>query len=539
MMVPWKVSAIAALWLSATAVGANLEQETSSGAAVFTHPVYPRILVPRQEQEIPADDRNPPPPIVPNPQPNQPGGPNTPVPAPEPETTAEPNNPPPPATTIAAPEPEITTEPENPPAPVTTQKPDEPEDPKTTDGAPVPVPQIYSTVYVTCPVPIDCPAKQTPTITTSIFPEESVLFGEVPADNEAIPTMEAIEDDTSRYFQQVFDDENISINDAQHPDVQCQQQSNDDVPRDCFMSIYFKFCADVNGHEGDELSKNLTGADAESGSQEKRASLNLRRHMLRERAESCEGWVFEYDWSGAKGDCQIPCGDSMYAFGDECFDSENSFLEGTIDVGCGTYKYTAMPTTSTTAPPFHLTGLPTLTDVPGPISTPDGSSCAETATNTQCAQGGGGRGQACVENTYCASWVSTKPTEAPSPPEEKITPLELGPVFCKNRGGDHKDVSPGAVKSLADAYCEANLPVDMKSDSPAAGITKSDLYYYEVSWVEGCKTTVESQDPYIPLGNDGPLCKDLFVKAYAGCDNGGIGGYIDAGCVRYMFLGAQ
>jgi hypothetical protein len=283
------------------------------------------------------------------------------------------------------------------------------------------------------------------------------------------------------------------------------------------MSIYSKFCADVNGHEGDELSKNLTGVDAESGSQEKRASLNMRRHMLRERAESCEGWVFEYDWSGAKGDCQIPCGDSMYAFGDECFDSENSFLEGTIDVGCGTYKYTAMPTTSTTAPPFHLTGLPTLTDVPGPISTPDGSSCAETATNTQCAQGGGGRGQACVENTYCASWVSTKPTEAPAPPEEKITPLELGPVFCKNRGGDHKDVSPGAVKALADAYCEANLPVEMKSDSPVSGTTKSDLYYYEVSWVEGCKTTVESQDPYTPLGKDGPLCKDLFVKAYAGC----------------------
>ncbi|KAF5267450.1 hypothetical protein FOXYS1_1647, partial [Fusarium oxysporum] len=140
MTVPWKVSAIAALWLGATAVGANLESETSSGAAVFTHPVYPRVFVARQEQEIPADDRNPPPPIVPNPQPNQPAGPNTPVPAPEPETTAEPNNPPPPpATTTAAPapqEPEITTEPENPPAPISTEKPDEPEDPKTTDGAP-------------------------------------------------------------------------------------------------------------------------------------------------------------------------------------------------------------------------------------------------------------------------------------------------------------------------------------------------------------------------------------------------------------------
>ncbi|VTT72228.1 unnamed protein product [Fusarium fujikuroi] len=150
---------------------------------------------------IPANNRNPPPPIIPNPQPNQPGGPNTPVPAPEPETTAEPNNPPPPAITIAAPKPEITTEPENPPAPVTTQKPDEPEDPKTTDGAPVPVPvPIYNTVYVICPIPIDCLAKQTPTITTSIFPKESVLFSEIPANNEAIPTIKAIEDNTSYYF---------------------------------------------------------------------------------------------------------------------------------------------------------------------------------------------------------------------------------------------------------------------------------------------------------------------------------------------------
>lgn len=334
-----------------------------------------------------------------------------------------------------------------------------------------------------------------------------------------MPTPEAVEDDTSRYFQQVFDDENISINDAQHPDVQCQQQSGNDVPRDCFMSIYSKFCAELNGHEGNELSRNLTGADADISSKEKRASLNVRRHMLRERAEACDSWVFEYDWSGSEGDCQIPCGDSMYAFGDECFDSENSFLEGTIDVGCGTYKYTAMPTTSTTAPPVHLTGLPTLTDVPGPISIPDDSSCAETATNTQCALGGGaGHDQGCVENTYCASWVSTQPTEAPAPPEDKTTPLELGPVFCKDKGGDHKDVNPSAVKTLADGYCEANLPVELKPGSSVSGTTKSDIYYYEVSWVEGCKTTVESQDPYKPLGKDGPLCKDLFVKAFQSCE---------------------
>ncbi|VTT59081.1 unnamed protein product [Fusarium fujikuroi] len=242
-----------------------------------------------------------------------------------------------------------------------------------------------------------------------------------------------------------------------------------------------------------KLSKNLTGADTESGSQEKRASLNLRR--------------------GAKGDYQIPCSNLIYAFGDKCFNSKNSFLKGTINIG-----YIAL------APRQQLT------------------------RNTLRA--------AVAEAKYISRThtVSTKPTKALALPEEKITPLELGPVFCKNRGGNYKDISPGAVKSLADTYCKANLPINIKPDSPAARITKSDLYYYKV---KGCKITVESQNPYIPLRNDSLLYKDLFIKAYAGykysflfftdrilmCwvagDNGGIRGYIDAGCIRYMFLGAQ
>ncbi|VTT78222.1 unnamed protein product [Fusarium fujikuroi] len=97
---------------------------------------------------------------------------NTPVPAPKPEITAKTNNPPPP--------PEIITKPENPLALITTEKPDEPEDLKITDAAPVSVP--------------------TPTITTSIFPEEPVLFSKVPANKEAIPIIKAIKDNTSQYF---------------------------------------------------------------------------------------------------------------------------------------------------------------------------------------------------------------------------------------------------------------------------------------------------------------------------------------------------
>ncbi|KAF4449378.1 hypothetical protein F53441_7357 [Fusarium austroafricanum] len=493
-------------------------------------PEDPKPEDPKPEEPKPEDPDTPDIPDIPAP----PGIPEIPSPPDSPNDPNKPDNPKPEDPKPDNPKPDDP-KPEEP-------KPEEPkpEDPKPEELKPEdPKPEGPDDCEKKDPLPFDCPAKETPTITTSVFPEESIIWGTVPADNVAIPTdINEIDEEMSQYFQQVFDDENISINDAQHPDVQCQQQSGNDVPRDCFVSVYSKFCGQVNGHAGDQLTQNLTGADADSGSQEKRAPINLRRHMLRERAEACDGWVFEVDWSGAKGECQIPCSDSMYAFSDECFDSENSFLEGTIDVGCGTYKYTAILTSSTTAPPVHLTGLPTLTGLPGPISTPDGSSCAQTATNTQCALGGGD-GQACVENTYCASWVSTKPTQAPAPPEVKPKPLELGPVFCKDRGGSHKDIDPGAVRSLADAYCEANLPVKLEPGSPKSGTTKSSIYYYEVSWVEGCNTTVESQDPYTPLGKDGPMCKDLFVKAYAGCDNGGIGGYIDAGCVRYMFLGAQ
>lgn len=374
----------------------------------------------------------------------------------------------------------------------------------------------------------------------------SIIWGTVPEYNEAMPTgTDDIDDETNKYFQQFFDDENISINDALHPDVKCEEKSNDDVPRDCFMDIYSKFCREVFEDEGKELNKNLTSADIDSGSPEKRVSLNMRRHLIRERAEACEGWVFEYNWSGANGDCKLPCGDSMYAFGDECFDSEDTYLQGTIDVGCGTYKYTARPTT--TEAPIVITALPTLTDLPGPITTPDGSSCAETATNTQCALGGGGRGPACVENTYCASWVSTEPTEAPAPPEEVITPLEEGPVFCKNPDGDHRDVNPGSQRTLADHFCEADLLdtsiIKVEPGMEPFGSTKQDNhgvnYYYEVKWVDGCKTTVDGQDPSFPLGGRDPSCQDLFVRAFKNCDNGGIGGYIDAGCVRYTFLGAQ
>ncbi|KAG8355372.1 hypothetical protein FVEN_g6757, partial [Fusarium venenatum] len=86
---------------------------------------------------------------------------------------------------------------------------------------------------------------------------------------------------------------------------------------------------------------------------------------------------------------------------------------------------TEQATTSNNPPP--LTDFPTLTQqVPdATISTPDGSSCAETATVTNCnvGIGGGHDGPACVERETCNSWVNTKTTSTtPTPTPTLIKP---------------------------------------------------------------------------------------------------------------------
>ncbi|KAH7139640.1 hypothetical protein B0J13DRAFT_638583 [Dactylonectria estremocensis] len=216
---------------------------------------------------------------------------------------------------------------------------------------------------------------------------------------------------------------------------------------------------------------------------------------------------------------------------------------------------------STTAPPAPpLTDLPTLTDV-GTIVTPSGSSCAETGTVTQCIPGSGGQ-SACVENPTCVSWVNTMPpttTEAPPPvtttqappvvTEPPVTPLELAPVVCVDEGTlpGHGDINGDTQGNLADVFCEVepldNGVSDMgPGDQPLERLREANdeiNYYYSISWVDGCVTSVARQDVLSPIGDGGASCKDILISTYNNCNNGGVGGYIDAGCLRYSFIGGE
>ncbi|KAH6894711.1 hypothetical protein B0T10DRAFT_399106, partial [Thelonectria olida] len=425
-----------------------------------------------------------------------------------------------------------------------------------------------STVYGTCPPVTGCVSGDQSTTTTTVASEVPVIWGDEVPDDGYFGDAEDIDEDTEDYFEGVFDDNDISLEDEQNmgPEAECSGDLQG-VPASCFTSIYPTFCQEVDQDQSKQLTKNLTSNDIDTGSSEKRSRLDMQRRRLLARDDDCLGWTFEFDWSGAQGDCDQSCSDSMDTLEAQCIE-DKTYNQGNLDVGCGTYKFTAVfdesaasPTT-TSAPltSVVLTNLPTLTDVGTTISTPDGSSCASTATVTQCVIGSGGQ-SACAERPTCASWVNTQvietteipattteppPVETTSPPQ---TPLELKPVVCENEADfpGHADVSPSAQNSYADLFCEIdtmdNGVTDMgPGDEPLERVRLDQheiTYYYSVSWIDGCVTSVDRQDVAEPLGSDGMACKDILVKAYSDCTNGGVGGYIDAGCLRYQFIGAK
>ncbi|KAF7557904.1 hypothetical protein G7Z17_g214 [Cylindrodendrum hubeiense] len=197
--------------------------------------------------------------------------------------------------------------------------------------------------------------------------------------------------------------------------------------------------------------------------------------------------------------------------------------------------------------------MPTLSNAPvGTISTHSGSSCAETATATRCAMGPGGQ-IACVENPTCASWVSTETTTSEEPEPTKTetpeTPLESKDVVCENEDDfpGHGDIDSTYQYGFAQSFCTPD-PGDDKTTSIGPGDdpvedVRSDgggiHYSYSVSWIDGCVTEVDTQSMQWPIGLDVASCRDLLVAAYSDCINGGVGGYIDAGCLRYHFIGGK
>ncbi|CVL02518.1 uncharacterized protein FMAN_00034 [Fusarium mangiferae] len=102
--------------------------------------------------------------------------------------------------------------------------------------------------------------------------------------------------------------------------------------------------------------------------------------------------------------------------------------------------------------PGWLTDAPTLTDRISPtISTPEGSSCTKTVTETMCNLGTGRHGPACVTHSRCDSWVNTKTTSKPSPSPTLASPKFSENILRCNKSGQASN--PNAISYAAQSFC--------------------------------------------------------------------------------------
>jgi hypothetical protein len=145
------------------------------------------------------------------------------------------------------------------------------------------------------------------------------------------------------------------------------------------------------------------------------------------------------------------------------------------------------------------------------------------------------------------------PSPLPSPPLMPAPPLngvalDLGPRECFKEADvpGHHSVGDNEITELAHEFCDQNGPWHGKQDHISAKDTpftgwytdsQGTNYYFSVFWAKKCVTALDKQNIETPLHDKAPSCMKLMQDNYFGCNNGGVGGKIQAGCVVYKFVG--
>ncbi|CAG8977929.1 hypothetical protein HYALB_00001809 [Hymenoscyphus albidus] len=139
---------------------------------------------------------------------------------------------------------------------------------------------------------------------------------------------------------------------------------------------------------------------------------------------------------------------------------------------------------------------------------------------------------------------------SPPPPPPPLPAPSLSGQTCYQKA-DFSEPGTGDIDSKAQnaysrQFCKDWEDQKMTSTSPALKRNPKDVsfsstnpykpYHFTISWIKDCQTAAVEQSVQLPLGPEhalGANC-ELFVREnFLHCNNGGVGGYRDAGCLRY------
>ncbi|KAI1379243.1 hypothetical protein F4677DRAFT_465450 [Hypoxylon crocopeplum] len=148
--------------------------------------------------------------------------------------------------------------------------------------------------------------------------------------------------------------------------------------------------------------------------------------------------------------------------------------------------------------------------------------------------------------------TSSSKTEPPPPPPTPTTSLEFKDTACHDAADfpGHGDISSDSQGNYCNDFENMDGPndsVDMSPDSPPLTLKRSDLhginYEFTVVWVSGCVTVGATQNFKYPFFGDGkrltPSASTIVRGVYMDCNNGGVGGKRQAGCLEYTFTGGK
>ena len=120
--------------------------------------------------------------------------------------------------------------------------------------------------------------------------------------------------------------------------------------------------------------------------------------------------------------------------------------------------------------------------------------------------------------------------------------LQKQECFRREEFGPHKDVGEDWVKMYAKYMCLGSANRNIRrgaKDTWAAFRTETNGIRYDMSakWDQSCELLGGAEEVLLanPVGNAKYNCLSLTEGNYYNCNNGGIGGHIQAGCVVFEF----
>lgn len=287
-----------------------------------------------------------------------------------------------------------------------------------------------------------------------------------------------------------------------------------------------------------------------------RSDMVSRRILMKRNA--CNDWTFQLSWSGSRSKCDKACSEYIEMIGEKCIKDESS-NEGSLDVGCGTYNFKVKASSKTTAtksvsstsgktshkpttttnitkstssaskkmsnsPPRTLSSRTEAT--PKPIPTRSKASFLTSTPLAATEVTSKSLSTQSKANLLTSTPLATTESPSPTPTDGAQRPLELRPVVCEDEASlpGHAPINAKNQRILSGVACydivfrDRITSLDSKNKALTHNIKfHGTNYFYSISWVDGCKTTVDSQGTSAPLGESGPVCRDLFIRAYTEC----------------------